>query len=319
MLPFTVVTNATEGEAEVLFTIAGQISGGGDTVNALLFARLAQYLRPGDTDVALLIAQLLDSREQYDLANAAYNTVSPKDPDYYAAELGRASSLVSAGKLDAAIAALKALAEAHPELAVVWTELGDTQRRGEHFADAVKSYDRAIAILEKSDGDAPWQLYYARGISFERTKQYDKSEADFRHALKIQPNQPQVLNYLGYSFLELGKNLDEAMDMIKRAVAARPDDGYIVDSLGWALYRQGQFAAAVAPMEKAVGLEPVDPIVNDHLGDVYWKVGRQREAEFQWRRALSFNPTPEDATRIRKKLDVGLDAVLTEEAKAPKK
>jgi Flp pilus assembly protein TadD len=156
-----------------------------------------------------------------------------------------------------------------------------------------------------------------RGISHERAGDWDAGDADFRRALDLEPEQPQVLNYLGYMFLEWGRNFDEALEMISRAVAARPEDGHIVDSLGWAYYRLGRYDEAVAPMERAAELLPQDPIVNDHLGDVYWAVGRKTEARFQWRRALSFGPEPEDADRIRRKLEQGLDAVLAAEGAPP--
>jgi tetratricopeptide (TPR) repeat protein len=133
----------------------------------------------------------------------------------------------------------------------------------------------------------------------------------------LKPDQPQVLNYLGYSYVEMKRNMDDALDMIQRAVAARPDDGYVTDSLGWVFYRMGRYQDAVVEMERAVELMPVDPVINDHLGDVYWAVGRKREAKFQWRRAMSFEPELDDATRIRRKLEVGLDAVLKEEGAAP--
>ena len=156
-----------------------------------------------------------------------------------------------------------------------------------------------------------------RGIAHERLKQWDKAEADLRRALELKPGQPQVLNYLGYSFVELRTNMDEALDMIVRAVKAQPNDGYITDSLGWVLYRMGRYQEAVPHMERAAELVPVDPIINDHLGDVYWAVGRKREARFQWNRALSFDPEEQDAERIRRKLAVGLDKVLEEEGAAP--
>ena len=153
-------------------------------------------------------------------------------------------------------------------------------------------------------------------------KNWDAAEADFRAALEIDPEQPQVLNYLGYSLVERQEKLDEALSMIERAVEARPESGYIIDSLGWVLYRMGRYEDAVSHMERAVELMPVDPVVNDHLGDVYWAVGRKLEAEFQWRRALSFvDPEDTDAEakpdRIRRKLDVGLDVVLAEEGAKP--
>jgi len=169
-----------------------------------------------------------------------------------------------------------------------------------------------------------WVLYYSRGIAHERSGDEMASEADFRAALALNPDQPQVLNYLGYSMVEQQRNLDEALDMIERAVAASPNSGYIVDSLGWVLFRLGRYQEAVSQMERAVELLAVDPVVNDHLGDVYWAVGREREAEFQWRRALSFidlsaMDTEADPDRIRRKLEVGLDVVLQEEGAPPLK
>ncbi|MDG1429984.1 MAG: tetratricopeptide repeat protein, partial [Paracoccaceae bacterium] len=163
------------------------------------------------------------------------------------------------------------------------------------------------------NGYQDWYVYYVRGISYERLGEWDRAEADFRKSLELQPAHPQVLNYLGYSLMERRENLDEALDMIEEAVSLRPDSGYIVDSLGWVYYRLGRFEDAVVPMELAVELLATDPIVNDHLGDVYWKVGRDYEARFQWQRALSFDPEPQEADRIRRKLDVGLDVVLQDE------
>ena len=169
-----------------------------------------------------------------------------------------------------------------------------------------------------------WFVLYARAIAHERLDNWEKAEADFRAALELNPEHPQVLNYLGYSMVEKQINLAEALDMIERAVAARPDSGFIVDSLGWILYRLGRYGEAVAHMERAVELMAVDPVVNDHLGDVYWAVGRKREAEFQWNRALSFVDLTEvdgeaDPDRMRRKLEVGLDAVLLEEGAEPLK
>jgi Flp pilus assembly protein TadD len=161
-----------------------------------------------------------------------------------------------------------------------------------------------------------WVLYFYRGICHERSMDWAAAEADFRRALEMNPDQPQVLNYLGYGLVDRGEKLDEALGLIKRAVAADPDKGYIIDSLAWALFRLGRYEEALEPMERASLLVPVDPIVTDHLGDVYWMVGRKLEARFQWRRALSFEPTEKDAVRIRRKLEVGLDVVMQEEAAA---
>lgn len=322
-LPFTQVTSPRDGMAEVFFTIGGALRGEVADDYALLYARIAAYLRPDHHDAILLGASLLDDLGQYDLAVAAYKQIPQASPDHYAAELGRAEALRRAAKPDAAIEVLEQLTRDYPGLPMVHSALGDLLRQQEDYAAAVPAYDKA---LEHTEAEAPgqWFLHYARGISYERLKQWEQAEADFRRALDLNPDQPQVLNYLGYSMVEKHINLDEALDMIERAVASRPDSGYIVDSLGWVLFRLGRYQEAVEHMERAVELMPVDPVVNDHLGDVYWSVGRIREAEFQWKRALSFID-PEDTDgeadpdRIRRKLEVGLDLLLQEEGADPLK
>jgi Flp pilus assembly protein TadD len=236
------------------------------------------------------------------------------------AELGRAEAMRNAGDPEGAIAALQELSGTHPELAMVHVTLGDMLRREERFAEATVAYDRAIGLFGTEE-EAQWVVYFSRGITHEREDRWPEAEADFRKALELRPDQPQVLNYLGYSLVEMKTNLDEALSMIERAVAAEPESGYIVDSLGWVLYRLGRYDEALVQMERAVELLPVDPVVNDHLGDVYWAVGRKREAEFQWHRALSFigmgDSTDAEPDRIRRKLEIGLDAVLAEEGAPP--
>lgn len=311
------IRDPADGIAEVFATVAGVLNAETGALDALTFTRLAEFLRPDYVDAILMSAGILERQDQHELATKTYNRISSEDPSYLTAELGRVDALVASDRIDAAIEALQQLAKARPKVAVVWSTLGDILRRQERFSEAAAAYDRAIADLP-TEQPGQWVVYYTRGICHEREKDWAAAEADFRKALELSPNQPQVLNYMGYSFLEMNTNLDEALSMIERAVAAKPEDGYIVDSLGWALYRMGRYEEAVARMEKAVELMPVDSIVNDHLGDVYWAVGRQREAEFQWKRALSFEPeSEEDATRIRRKLEVGLDAVLAEEGAEP--
>ncbi len=322
-LPFTYVTSAKDGIAEVFYTLAGALTNEANDDFTLLYSRIAEYLRPDHAGAILLSANLLESLGQYDLAVAAYKRVPRDDPSYYAAELGRAEALRSADKVDAAVEVLEQLAETHGDQATVQSALGDMMRQLERYDEAVAAYD---AALKSFDGTHPsqWFLYYARGISKERLKNWDAAEADFREALELNPEQPQVLNYLGYSLVEHQEKLDEALKMIERAVSAQPQSGYIVDSLGWALYRLGRYEEAVVHMERAAELMPVDPVVNDHLGDVYWAVGRDLEAEFQWKRALSFvnwsDASDEiDPERIRHKLRVGLDQVLAEEGAPPLK
>ena len=195
--------------------------------------------------------------------------------------------------------------------------LGHILRGRKKYAECADVYSKAIATItnaQKSD----WLVYYFRGICFERARQWDTAEADLKKALELFPEQPQVLNYLGYSWIDQGVNLDEGMRMIRRAVEQRPEDGYIIDSLGWAYYRLGQYDEAVKHLERAVELRPEDPTINDHLGDVYWRVGRLHEAKFQWSHAQDLKPEPEELLKIEEKLKVGLTDNPSSAAEAEK-
>ena len=315
-LPFDVVRNATDGIAEVYFTLATALNGEASNAYTLVYARTATFLRPDHLDSILLTAGLLIQQGQTDLAIEAYGLVPKDHPAFYAAEIGRAEALASADRDDEAIAVLTDLTKTNGDLMMVYLSLGDLLRKEERFDEASKAYDKALERVGTVNA-AHWVVFYSRGITNEREKRWEMADADFRKALELNPDQPLVLNYLGYSLVERGEKLDEALDMIQRAVAAEPGSGYIVDSLAWALFTLGRYSEALDPMERASILEPVDPVVTDHLGDVYWAVGRKLEAEFQWHRALSFDPEEEQATRIRRKLEIGLDAVLAEEGELP--
>ncbi len=315
-VPFSIVRDAKEGLAEVFFTVAVALNGEAENAYTLLYARAAYDLNTRHSDALLLSAGLLDALDQRALAGETYALLPPDHPSFHAAEIGRAETLFALDRKDESLAVLKALTESHPDLLLVHLAYGDALRRDDQFLDAAAAYDKAIALIDVPEA-RHWSLFYSRGVAHERSDQWAKAEPDFRKALELNPDQPQVLNYLGYSFVDRGENLTEALDLIERAVAARPDQGYIIDSLAWAYYRLGRYDDALPQMERASLLEPVDPVVTDHLGDVYWAVGRQLEARFQWRRALSFEPAEKDAARIRRKLEVGLDAVLTEEGAPP--
>lgn len=314
-IAYDFVITAQDGVAEVFFNVAQLLSGDRNTTLPLLMAQAARGIDEGHSDAVVLAGELMRETDQFQLAADTYTTVPEDDPNYIEAQMGRAEALEDLGAQEEAIGILSALAEARPDLASVHAAYGDILRRSEQFEGAIAAY---TAVLDLVDSDLPryWFIHYARAISYHQLDDWDPAEADFRRALELNPEQPNVLNYLGYSLVEQRRSFDEALGMIQRAVAARPDSGYIIDSLGWVYYRLGRFEEAVAPMERAVELEPNDPIVNDHLGDVYWVNGRFREAEFQWHRALSFDPEDEDADRIRRKLDVGLDVVLEEEGGA---
>ena len=320
-VPFSLVSGAVDGVAEVFYSLGQALKPDTSADYVLLYARISRYLNPAHVDATMMAAELLESLGRHEMAIDAYKAVPPGHPTHVMAEIGRTEALRQAGKPDAAIEALDQLARDNPDLPVIQVSLGDLYRDMERFEDAAAAYDRAIELYDGRDTDQ-WFVYYVRGISHERIGAWKKAEADFRRALDLNPDQPQVLNYLGYSLVEKRMKLDEALDMIERAVAARPDSGFIVDSLGWAYYRLGRYEDAVGPMEHAAELMPTDPVVNDHLGDVLWTVGRRQEARFQWTRALSLidrdNPSPDiDPARIRRKLEVGLDEVLTEEGALP--
>lgn len=316
-VPFDVVTGAGDGIAETLYGIAAALSTDTPDAYTLAYSQFASHVRPGFVEAILLSASILEQQGQFDLADATYNQIAVTDPAHLSAEIGRAQVLVKAGKADAAIEVLQQLTKSKPDNPAVWSSLGDVLRRQDRFAEAVEAYGKVIAGFA-SDDARQWPIYYARGVAYERQKLWDPAEADFRKSLALSPDQPMVLNYLGYGLLERKEKLTEAMAMIQRAVVLRPDDGYIVDSLGWAQFQQGHYQDAARTMQKAIALLPADPVVNDHVGDVYWAVGRKREAEFQWRRSLSYKPTTEpDPARVRRKIEIGLDAVLKEEGAPP--
>ena len=313
-IQFDAVSSPKDGAAEVFLTLATALSREEADVFALLYARLAQHVRPDYVDALLLSADILDAQEQYELAIADYDRVPETSGVYRDAEIGRAGALSASGDVGGAVEALNSLSENYPSDAFIHISLGDTYRSEERYQDAVESYSKAISLVEEEQ-PSDWRNYYVRGISYERLDQWENAEADFRKALELQPGQALVLNYLGYSLVEKNMKIDEAREMIEEAVAGDPDNGYITDSLGWVLYKIGAYEEAVPHMERAVELLPSDPVINDHLGDVLWKVGRRNEAVFQWKRALSFaEPSDEaDPERIRRKIEVGLDVVLEDE------
>lgn len=322
-VPFTGLKGATDGIAQTLLIFASALLAGVDEEPdplALIHARLAAWLAPDLGEAHLVAAQLLQAVGQFDLAEAEYEALRRLGSVRPVAELARVDALARAERPADAEKAALALTAAHPELASAWVALGDILRQQEKYAAAIPAYDKALALIAAEDGEARWFPLYARGIAHERSGNFRAAEADMRAALEIRPDQAQILNYLGYSFIDRGENLDEAMAMIEKAAALRPDDGYIQDSLAWGYFRLGRYEEAVAPMERAAETMSNDALVNDHLGDVYWMVGRKREAEVQWRRALSLGESaaPEDQApdpaRLRAKLERGLDAVLAEEA-----
>ena len=315
-VPFDGITNPKDGLAEVFLTVAVAIQDEAPEAYTLAYSWAAHELAPTRSDAILTTAELYDSLGRYDLSNATFAMISPEDPAFLDAEIGRAAALEADGRSDAAIEVLQQLTRTYPQSGYVAATLGDSLRRVEDYKEAESVYSTALDLYG-DDTSSSWFIYFARGISRERLDRWDDAESDFRAALDLRPGHPSVLNYLGYSLVDRGEKLDEALTMIEQAVAAQPNNGAIIDSLGWALFKLGRFEEAVPVLERGSELEATDPIVNDHLGDALWVVGRKLEAQFQWQRALSFDPEEDEAARIRRKIAVGLDAVMIEEGKEP--
>lgn len=294
------------GIADALLGIAEALQRERGSARAILYTRLALYLRPDLADAQLLIGDILASQDNSDAAIEAYGSIPENSPLRYAANIRKAQVLHNQGQQEQAFGLLGDLADANPDRMDALVELGNLLRRDELYERAEKVYSRAIQRIEAPQMEH-WSLYYSRGITYERTKRWPEAEDDFLYALELRPEQPFVLNYLGYSWVDQGLNLDRAKEMLHRAVEARPDDGFIVDSLGWVFYRLGDYEKAVDQLERAVELQPGDPVINDHLGDAYWHVGREREANFQWRRALTLDPEDDLVVKIREKLTSGLE------------
>ncbi len=297
--------NELGGMADALFGIAEALQQERGSARAVLYARFALYLRPELAEGKILIGDTLASQENYDSAIKAYESISTESGLAEVAKIRKAQTLHEKEEKEAAFTLLEEIAATEPDRTDALIELGNLLRRDEQYDRAEVAYSRAIERLGEPKAEH-WTLYYSRGISFERTERWPEAEEDFLFALELQPEQPFVLNYLGYSWVDQGLNLEQAQEMLHRAVDARPDDGFIVDSLGWVYYRLKEYEKAVESLERAVVLQPGDPVINDHLGDAYWRVGREREAVFQWQRALTLDPEDDVVATIKEKLRDGL-------------
>jgi len=311
-------SNAQAGAAEALYGLGATLGRRGGEDLGLVYLQLALYLAPNHQLALLSLADLYESVKKPELAIKVYKRVPTSSPLYRNAAIQMAANLDSLNRADEAEKHLNALIKEHPDDLEAIMALGNVLRSHKKFTECVDAYSRGVATLTQPD-KSNWMLFYFRGICYERSHQWPKAEADLKKALELFPDQPHVLNYLGYSWIDQGVNLDEGMEMINKAVQQRPDDGYIVDSLGWAYYRLGNYEEAVKKLERAIELKPEDPTINDHLGDAYWRVGRVLEAKFQWAHARDLKPEPEDLPKIEAKLKDGLPEETSSQAKAGKK
>jgi len=292
---------ALQGMAQAYVEVAAALKGEEGHDVATLLVQLALQLEPGMTDAHLLASEIASNHKQTHLAAAELEDISPADPLWPVVQLRLASLYEHDNRPNDATRLLQKLANSYPDRPEPLTQLGDTLADEKHFPEAVDAYDRAIAML-RHPGPSDWVLFYARGSSLERAHEWPRAEADMNRALELSPDQPYVLNFLGYSMADRNQNLPLAQEMIQKALTARPNDGAIIDSLGWVKLRQGDTKEALRLLEKAAEMEPEDPSITGHLGDAYWDAGRHLEAEDQWRRALVLEPDPEDQARIESRL-----------------
>lgn len=303
--PKRLIQSPQQGAAEALFGIAASLMNSNNADVAILYLRLGLYLSPNLDLAKIVLADRFEALDKLEDAIAVYRSIAADSPYKRAALIQIAVDETRLKQTDKAIADLKAITAKFPHDVTAWTALGDAYRSKENYREAADAYGKAVnAIGQLTKQD--WPLFYARGVSEANANNWTAAERDLRQALKLSPNEPQVLNYLGYNWVSRGRNLPEALSLLRKARALSPFDGYIVDSVGWAYYQLGRYTDATDALEQAVQLVPGDPTINEHLGDAYWRVGRKLEARFQWNHALAFGPTPADKTKLERKLLYGL-------------
>lgn len=301
------IASAEDGFADALMSLARALADQRGGEQALIMGQLAYYVAPRMADISIFIGELLLQNSQFELSLAAFERVADDPIFNYEAQILQATVLRQMERYDDASSMLERLAEQRPERTDALISLGNMHSGNRDYDKAELALSRAVErIGEPRNHD--WRLFYSRGIAYERTERWPLAEADFQKSLELFPDQPFVLNYLGYSWVDQELNLDEAKRMLRRAVELRPEDGFIVDSLGWAHFQLGEYDEAVMHLERAVELQPGDPVINDHLGDAYWRVGRVREARYQWERAKLFEPEEDVLASIQEKLRDGLGA-----------
>jgi tetratricopeptide (TPR) repeat protein len=299
------VRTPDDGAAEVLYGLGAVGGRQGDELASLIYLRLSLALAPENALAIITLGDVYERMKQEEAAIDLYDSVPKDNPLRVNADVQAALILETIGKSKEATEHLAAVVAANPKNQEALTALGNLQRSRKLFGDAAATYTRVLELQPKND-KSQWLIYYYRGISNERRKDWKAAEADLKKALELNPDQPLVLNYLGYSWVDQGTNLDEAFKMLRRAVDLRQRDGYVVDSLGWAYYRLGRYDDAVRELERAIDLKPSDPVINDHLGDAYWRVGRKLEAQFQWNHARDLGPDADDLPKILDKIKNGL-------------
>lgn len=312
------VATPVAGLSEIFYGLGEALASEGGVSVGAIYLQLALHLEPTSPFILAALANVHETTKNYEAAIAAYERIPQGSPLQQAIDVRKAQNLNLLDRVDDAKALLESMASASPDDIRPLDALGNMMRGRKRYDEAITYYTKVIGLVGKPERKH-WPHYYARGTSYERVKKWPLAEADLQKAMQLSPDQSLVLNYLGYSWVDQGVNLQQGLKLIERAVQLKPDDGYIVDSLGWAHYRLGNYKQAAKYLERAVELRPEDPTLNDHLGDAFWQVGRKREAYFQWSQALTLKPEPEDAVKIQAKLDKGIVAAPIAKVQKPRK
>ena len=302
----TNITHAADGAAVALFDLATLLYERRAYDSAQIYGSMALLMAPKMPFATMMLGDIAALHNQFDKGIAFYNSIALDSPLYWMAQLRIGEVYEISGRLDDAVAQLQELSKDQRLHVSALVSLGDLYRRHDQFENALHSYDDALAAAPVTA--AQWPVIYARGMAQERLNHWQMAEKDLLKALEFQPDNPMILNFIGYSWADKGVHLDKALGYIRRAVAMRPDDGYMVDSLGWALYRTGNYPESVKWMEKAVGIIPDDPTILDHLGDAYWQAGRHNEAVFKWKRAHELSKDADFRSTVEHKMARGVDS-----------
>ena len=300
------VRNAAQGAASVLFTIGAALNRDGAEDIVSLYLQSARALDPDSADILVMLGGVAENLKKPEQAIEFYKSVPEGSPMRRLSEMQLGLALASIGKVDDAEKHLRGLIDLDPKDIRSYVALGSVLSDAKDYRTMAEIYDRAVEVLGPVPQKSSWSIFFQRGIAYERLKEWAKAEPNFTKALELNPDQPQVLNYLGYSWIDMNINLDKGLEMIRKAVELKPDDGYIIDSLGWAYFRMNRFDDAVVELDRAAELLAGDPTINDHLGDAYWRVGRKLEAVFQWNQALELKPEEAEIPKIKAKIEKGL-------------
>jgi Flp pilus assembly protein TadD len=272
---------------------------------ALAYLRLALRLDPDRGEAWTMVGDILSNIGDLDGARAAYLAPKPGTDQYVEARDKLAWSYQSADDKETALKLARQTVSVEPASREAEVTLADLLRADEQYADSISILDR---LIEANAQSPDWRLLYMRAASLEESGRWADSEKDLSAALKLRPDEPELLNFLGYSWIDRGVKLHEALAMVQKAVDQDPQNGAMLDSLGWGYYRLGDYKKAVEKLEAAVVLDAADADVNNHLGDAYWRAGRRTEAQFQWSRVLTLDPTAKMRAEVEIKLKSGLDA-----------